>query len=515
MTLELLKPYVPFIAPVPDGTPRPFWSVIIPTYNRTKYLEQTLKSVLEQDPGPDEMQIEVVDDCSTEDDPEVLVREIGKERVSFYRHPQNLGHVGNLNACIQRTRGHWVHVLHDDDCVLPGFYSRLKASLENNPSIGAALCRFYLIDEQGRQTFLWPLERESPGILENWIERIAVESRIQWPAIVVKRQVYEELGGLHSEIDWCPDIEMWQRIACHYPFWYEPEALACYRVHSEAMTSDRQKSGQNLVDVRKAIDVAQSYLPQNLAAELKTKAREYWALFALRTASRLLAKGEWEAAAAQIREGLNCSSSQKVLGALLSLQGGRSNYDFTGIAQWEQIQGWFHLHKAVAIQSAVKQLPPGSKLVELGSFQGRSSVAIASVMPPNSILYCVDHFQGMEDYKQWNFDLSNLWQAFSNNIERFGVKDKIRALSMTTSEAADKFEPEYFDLVLVDAAHDYDSVKTDLLNWYPKLKPGGYLFCDDYQPEWPGVMRAIKTVGLEGQVVAGSLWVHRKPLAGV
>lgn len=188
-------------------------------------------------------------------------------------------------------------------------------------------------------------------------------------------------------------------------------------------------------------------------------------------------------------------------------------YDFTGIVEWNKIKGWFSLEKAVAIQRAAKQLPTGSRLVELGSFQGRSSVAIASVIPDESVLYCVDHFQGSIEHHRANLDTSNLLEAFTKNIKTFGVKDKIRVLSMSTTEAVEKFEPESLDLILVDAAHDYDSVKSDLLNWYPKLKPGGFLFCDDYgQPNWPGVTRAVKSVGIEGQVVTPALFLHRKPL---
>ena len=55
----------PSIAPVPEGVHRPKWSVMIPTFNCANYLRQTLESVLAQDPGPEQMQIEVVDDCST------------------------------------------------------------------------------------------------------------------------------------------------------------------------------------------------------------------------------------------------------------------------------------------------------------------------------------------------------------------------------------------------------------------------------------------------------------------
>lgn len=77
----------PKIAPVTEGEKRPFWSVMIPTYNNTKFLEQALQSILAQDPGPDEMQIEVIDDGSTKDDPEEIVRKIGKNRVIFCRYP--------------------------------------------------------------------------------------------------------------------------------------------------------------------------------------------------------------------------------------------------------------------------------------------------------------------------------------------------------------------------------------------------------------------------------------------
>ena len=114
----------PSIAPVSEAVNRPLWSVMVPTYNCANYLELTLKSVLEQDPGPEQMQIEVIDDRSTKDDPEAVVNEIGKGRVSFFRQPQNVGAQANFTTCVQRSRGHLVHILHGDDAVLPGFYRR-------------------------------------------------------------------------------------------------------------------------------------------------------------------------------------------------------------------------------------------------------------------------------------------------------------------------------------------------------------------------------------------------------
>jgi glycosyltransferase involved in cell wall biosynthesis len=303
----------PAIAPVPEGLYRPFWSVMIPTYNCADYLRQTLKSVLEQDPGPVRMQIEVVDNCSIKDDPEAVVKEIGKGRVSFFRQPKNVGAQANFNTCIQRARGHWVHILHSDDAVMPGFYRAFEAAFEKEPAIGAAFCRHIFIDEQGNHKDLSKVERETPGILSDWLERICVRNLIQTPAIVVKRSVYEELGGYHPELFHAADWEMWKRIAMHYPVWYEPQLLAYYRQHSASDTSRLTRSGQNLANIRRAIEISQAYLPQPISERLSAQAREVYALRASNRARLMLEMGDPAAAIAHIRESLKFSRSFKVI----------------------------------------------------------------------------------------------------------------------------------------------------------------------------------------------------------
>ena len=186
------------------------------------------------------------------------------------------------------------------------------------------------------------------------------------------------------------------------------------------------------------------------------------------------------------------------------------SYDFSGITEWNRIRGWFDLNKAIAVQRRVKELANDSTLVELGSFQGRSSVAIGAVLPDGARLHCVDHFQGSSEHYQMNIDVSDLKQGFMKNIEAFGVSDRIETVDMTTLEAATHFEDESVDFILLDASHDYDSVSADLNAWYPKLRSGGMLFCDDYDPRWPGVMKAVAEFGIDGDLAAPALWFHRK-----
>ena len=137
------------IQPIPTDAARPFWSVMIPTYNCDELFEQTLRCVLDQDLGVDRMQIAVVDDPFAE---RAISRDrdaAGAARVEFHEQPSNVGLAGNWNTCIKRSRGLWVHILHQDDLILPGFYERLGRASADRPDIGAAFCRYKYIDGKG------------------------------------------------------------------------------------------------------------------------------------------------------------------------------------------------------------------------------------------------------------------------------------------------------------------------------------------------------------------------------
>jgi len=295
---------------------------MIPVYNRVTYLERTLRSVLSQDPGAEEMQIEVVDDASSLGDPEALVRRVGGERVDFVRQPRRLGGIANWNSCIERSLGEWVHILHSDDVVFPGFYRCLKAGLEGRDDVGAAFCRYAHIDENERWRAISELERPTPGVLAGFIYKIGARCRIQCASMVVRRSVYEKLGGFRTELSYAADWEMWVRIAAHYPVWYEPETLAAFRKHSTSWTVAFVRSAEDVVNERRCIAVIRQLLPPDQAESVSRKARENVAHLALSNAYDALGKGEFTAVLKQVWEGLKCSASPRVvIRAILLLPG--------------------------------------------------------------------------------------------------------------------------------------------------------------------------------------------------
>jgi glycosyltransferase involved in cell wall biosynthesis len=305
--------YRSIIYPLPSKENRPLWSVMIPTYNCANYLRETLTNVLAQDPGPELMHIEVIDDHSTKDDPAAVVAELGKGRVKFYQQPQNVGVPRNFDTCLQRSRGHLVHILHGDDIVLEGFYKKMQQAFTIQPDLGAAFCRQLFIDEEGRQTAISDLEQNESGILSNWLERLASEQRIMTPSIVVRREAYEKLGGFDQRLRCSEDWEMWVRIAANYPIWYEVEPLAAYRMHTNSNTGRHISSGEDMRYTREAITIFKSYLPESIAEQVSKRARETYAFSALAMASLLVeGKKPW-AAYAQIREALKFRFSLKVV----------------------------------------------------------------------------------------------------------------------------------------------------------------------------------------------------------
>jgi len=311
---------IPAIAPRPEGTPF-LWSVIIPCYNAPPdYLAETLRSVLQQDPGRTVMQIAVIDDASPNGAPVELVKKIAGDRVTVRRVEKNLGLAGIWNHCIELAQGRWVHVLHQDDVVRPGFYEKLEAGTESPAVPGLLYCRQAFIDERGQQSRLSDAAAAAPGCLPDALPRLVRAQAIQTPSVVVRRAAYEAVGGFRSDLCFTLDWEMWCRLARQFPVWYEPEALACYRVHSAAETSRLMLAGRDIEDIRKCIAIISSYVddPQT-RSEVRRSASRRYAMFALKNADNLLRSGRRDAAWRQISGALKCDFSLKVLKDALML----------------------------------------------------------------------------------------------------------------------------------------------------------------------------------------------------
>ena len=276
----------PLVPPLDPGIHRPLWSVMIPVFNCAGYLRATLESVVAQDRGEQNMQIEVIDDASSDADVAAIVQEVGKGRVLYFRQKENVGSLRNFQTCLERARGCLVHLLHGDDVVYDGFYRTMEKLFERYEIIGAAFCRYAYIDDKGHVLDCQEAEMEHEGIPDNWLARLCERQRIQYAAMVVRRDVYEDLGGFYG-VEYGEDWEMWVRIAAKYRTGYTPVVLAAYRRHFSSISGKTFSTARNMACLTWVMDRIQHYLPAAQRTAVMTISRNFYAHYALRVAVTL------------------------------------------------------------------------------------------------------------------------------------------------------------------------------------------------------------------------------------
>lgn len=227
---------------------RPLWSVMIPTYDRTKYLAQTLNSVLAEGLSPNEMQIEIVDNYSTQNAPKKIVELIAPGRISFYRQPQHISMSANWNTCIERARGQFIHILHDDDFVAPGYYHHIEELANRYPNVGLYATRCFYVDELSIITGVTGRvsELEQPG---QSTSPFFYHTPIQCAGVTVRRTSYEALGGFMSDLGYVTDCEMWARVTGVHGAVVSANIMASYRMTEENETARIVKTTEGIRNV--------------------------------------------------------------------------------------------------------------------------------------------------------------------------------------------------------------------------------------------------------------------------
>lgn len=299
-------------------TSRASLSILIPTWRPdVGHLEAAVASVLGQLDDDPAVQIELVDDASPDFDVASFARRFAPGRVSAHRNQRRLGLAGNWNACIARAKHGWVHLLHQDDFVLDGFYAALGRGIERAPSVAAAYSASFFLDASGQRREPYRVDASAAGILGDWVEHVFVRLSIQCSAIVVRRDVYEALGGFDRRLRYTTDWDMWKRIAVRHPIWFEPEPLACFRKHPGSETSRQREAGGYLDEIFRSIEQSSVLLPSAVAAGAARRSRRHYASFAVEEAAEVLGRpAGWRRAVNLLNVGRRHTSSATVAAAL-------------------------------------------------------------------------------------------------------------------------------------------------------------------------------------------------------
>lgn len=187
------------------------------------------------------------------------------------------------------------------------------------------------------------------------------------------------------------------------------------------------------------------------------------------------------------------------------------------INSYTDIIGWFDFQDIYDL--AVEKGIDGDKFLEVGCFMGKSTAYLQQKIKESGKdirVYVIDIFEAEcahhNDLIRENGKGSSLLDIFIKNMKDLDLDPyTIRGRSDVMCH---KLEDNYFQMIFIDAAHDYESVKADLNNFYPKLKSGGIFAGHDYGEKSCGVGQAVdefvKENNLKLDVMTAS-WILIKP----
>ncbi len=169
------------------------------------------------------------------------------------------------------------------------------------------------------------------------------------------------------------------------------------------------------------------------------------------------------------------------------------------------IDGWMSTAELIWLAEQARQ---HRRIVEVGSWLGRSAVALADNCP--GWVYCVDLWDGnlAPGISGGGWTAEACYEAFSHNM---GGRINVIPLQMSSLQAASWAFPLLpFDMIFLDADHSYEAVKADIQAWRPLLVPGGLLCGHDFSEEFDGVRRAVRELLPNYHLGPGWLWYWKE-----
>lgn len=207
-------------------------SVVIPTYNYGRFVEEAIRSVLVQTYS--ETEILVVDDGST-DGTDAIVSAY-RDTVQYIKQC-NMGVSAARNRGVAEANGSYIAFLDADDVWMPRKLELQLDEAEGSGKIGLVYCGMYYIDQHGRI-----VGEEKCRARSDTLRSLLVEGNVitgSSSAALVPTRLIKTLGGFDMALSLSADWDMWIRIASSHRVACIAEPLLKYRIHSEAMHYDR------------------------------------------------------------------------------------------------------------------------------------------------------------------------------------------------------------------------------------------------------------------------------------
>lgn len=230
-------------------------SVIIPTYNREKYICESVNSALRQ--TVDDLEVIVVDDGST-DDTSTLLEEFGSDSRFKYQHQTNQGRSAARNLGIDAAKGDWIVFLDSDDQLVPNAVETFHKHSAEHPEADVIIGRAEFFDDDGK-TIRGPYAENVGKVARGFIRKAylrALRDVFFSPGSYMVRTDLIRANGIHFDTAYsaAEDLDFAFRLGAHGSLFDTTEIVQRYRFHGTNTSKTEVR--------RTAIEVARKHLAE-------------------------------------------------------------------------------------------------------------------------------------------------------------------------------------------------------------------------------------------------------------
>jgi glycosyltransferase involved in cell wall biosynthesis len=250
-------------------------SVIIPAFNRARYIRQTVESVLGQ--TYPNIETIVVDDGSSDGTRGIL--EEYQDKITLLQHPQgqNRGQSASINLGLSRAEGDYIAILDSDDYWEPEKTEIQTAYLEQHPDVGLVYANGTAVNSNGEFLYnIYPARHDE----ESRPEKILLDCYIHLPSnSMLRKSVLDRAGRFDESFRAAQDHDMLIRIAEITRLGYINKSLYHYRRHQESISKSNQGAIRRWRNGFIILDRAKNRHPYPRTVIYKRKAALHFRLF--------------------------------------------------------------------------------------------------------------------------------------------------------------------------------------------------------------------------------------------
>lgn len=240
----------------------PFFSIIVPLFNKENFIENTLRSIFSQ--SFIDFELLIINDGST-DKSEEKVKQFSDDRIRYF-YKENEGVATTRNFGIAQAKSQYISFIDADDYWYPTFLQEMYQNIHQFPGQKIFSCAIEIETQKNRIPAQYSILKKSDCQIVNYFESSMKTTVICTSAAVFNKSVFEKAGNFEEQLQSGEDTDLWIRIGLLYSVVFSWKILARYVYDKNSLSKNRnafapqldfnkfQDAEKNIPELKKFLD---------------------------------------------------------------------------------------------------------------------------------------------------------------------------------------------------------------------------------------------------------------------